>query len=148
MNRFFRHPATNAVGLSAFTLFYGIIFLAFSDRIVPIANTSANSFWQCWNFILAHGGHRYVAIVLIALTAIVVTLLLVKHKPYDEYHTDILIKCLAVSVILTLAAIAAFFVIVLIDPAQTVSKFTLFITVNWTTVVFADLIYLLLCGRK
>ena len=69
--------------------------------------------------------------ILVALTFVVVVLLMVKHKPYDEYHTNILVKCLAVSVILTLAAIAIFFVIVLIDPTQIISKFPLFITVNW-----------------
>jgi len=144
MNRFFRHPITNAVGISAFSLFYGMIFLAFSEHLQSQAGQEAN----IWDSFLMHGGHRYIAYVLIALTAIVVALLLLKHKPYDEYHTTILIKTLAVSVILALAAIAVFFVIILIDPSQIISKFTLFITINWTTVVLADLIYLILCGKK
>ena len=148
MNRFFRHPATNAVGISVFSLFYGVIFLAFSERVQSQAGVAVNSFWKLWDAFLKDGGHRYTAILLMALTVLVVVLLLAKHKPYDEYHTAILVKCLAVSVILTLMAIAVFFVVVLIDPAQIISKFALFITVNWSTVVFADLIYLILCGRK
>ena len=148
MNRFFRHPATNAVGISVFTLFYSIIFLAFSDRIQSQTGLAINPFWKTWDDFLTAGGHRYVAFVLIVLTVLVVAFLLIKHKPYDEYHTTILVKCLAISVVLTLAAIAVFFVVVLIDPTGIIRKFTLFITVNWSTVVLADLAYLLLCGRK
>ena len=148
MNRFLRHPATNAVGISVFSLFYSFIFLVFSNRIQSQTGSGTNSFWKLWDSFLIHGGHRYTAFVLVALTVLAAVLLLVKHKPYDEYHTTILVKCLAVSVILTLAAIAVFFVVVLIDPTQIISKFTLFVTVNWATVVLADLIYLALCGRK
>ena len=148
MNRFFRHPATNAVGISMFSLFYSILFLAFSDRIRSQTGSAVKAFWRLWDSFLVHGGHRYTAVVLMILTVLVVVILLLKHKPYDEYHTTILVKCLAVSVILTLAAIAIFFVVVLIDPTQIISKYTLFITINWSTVVLADLIYLLLCRRK
>jgi len=145
MNRFFRHPLTNAVGISAFSLFYGWIFLAFSDRLQSQTGTASLPIWQVWDSFLNFGGHQYVAIALIALTVVIVVLLLVNHKPYDEYHTAILIKCLAISVILSLAAIAVFFAVVLFDPTQILSKIALFITVNWTSVVFADLIYLFLC---
>jgi len=148
MNRFFRHPATNAVGVSVFSIFYSVIFLAFSERIQSGTGPASNSFWSVWDKFLDCGGHRYAAFILIALTAVVVVLLLAKHKPYDEYHTTILVKCLAFSVILTLAAIAVFFLVVLIDPTQIISKFTLFITVNWSMVVLADLVYLLVCMRK
>jgi len=148
MNRFLRHPVTNAVGISAFSLFYGVIFLAFSNRIQSQTGLAENEFWKAWDSFLVCGGHRYTAIILIAVTILVVTLRLIKHKPYDEYHTTILVKCLAVSEVLTLAAIAAFFVVVLIEPNGIISKFTLFIMVNWSTVVLADLIYLVLCGRK
>jgi len=145
MNRFFRHPATNAVGIGVFTTFYGIIFLTFSDRLKSHIDLSTSPFWKLWDAFLKFDGHRYTAALLIALTLLVVFLLLAKHKPYDEYHTAILIKCLAVSVILSLLAIALFFLIVLIDPVGIISKFTFIITINWSTVVLADLIYLLLC---
>jgi len=148
MNRFLRHPATNAIGLSTFSVFYGVLFWAFSDRIQSQTGTSEHAFWKAWDNFLSCGGHRYIALALLALTVLVVALLLTKHKPYDEYHTAILIQCLAVSVVLALAAIAGFFVLILIDPTQIISKFTLFVTVNWSTVVLADLTYLLLCGRR
>jgi len=148
MNRFFRHPATNAVGISALSLFYGILFLAFSNRIVSQTGLATQPFWKAWDVFLGFGGHRYTAVILLALTILIVAWLLVHHKPHDEYHTAKLIKCLAISVILTLAAIAVFFVVVLADPTQIISKFTLFVSVNWSTVIFADLIYLVLCKVK
>jgi hypothetical protein len=148
VNKFFRHPVTNAVGISVFSLFYGVIFIIFSNLIKSQVGISKQPFWQVWDTFLNQNGHQFIAFALLPLTAVVVLLLLMKHKPYDEYHTAILVKCLAVSVILTLAAIAVFFVVVLCDPNGIISKFTLFISVNWATVVIADLIYLLLCGRQ
>ena len=148
MNRFFRHPATNAAGISVFTSFYSVVFLAFPDRIQSQVGIVASPFWQSWDTFLSFGVHRYIAFILITLTAFIVAFLFIKHKPYDEYHTAILIKCLAISVIITLAAIAVFFVVVLYDPSGVIGKFTLFIAINWSTVVPADLIYLLICGRK
>ena len=148
MNKFFRHPVTNAAGISVFSIFYSIIFLGFSDYIQSQTHLATHPFLKMWDSFLDFGGHKYIAIILLALTALIVTLLFIKHKPYDEYHTTILIKCLAISVILILAAIAVFFVVVLIDPTQIISKFTLFISANWTMVVLSDLIYLLLCGRR
>lgn len=148
MNRFFRNPITNAVGISIFTAFYGVIFLGFSNLITSQTGISTSPFWKAWDDFLTIGGYKYIAIILIAITIFIVAILLLKHKPYDEYHTTILIKCLAISVILTLGAIAIFFIAILIDPVGIISKFTLFISLNWTTVVLADLIYLLLCRRK
>ena len=148
MNRFLRHPATNAVGISGFSLFYGILFLALSQRVESQTGMATNALWRTWDAFLNVGGHRYLAVLLLGLTALVVILLLTKHKPYDEYHTAILVKCLAIACVLTLAAIAAFFMVILFDSTQIISKFALFAILNWATVVLADLIYLLLCGRK
>jgi hypothetical protein len=84
---------------------------------------------------------------MIAVTILVVVLLVISRRPYDEYHTAILNNCLLVAVVLTLVAIAVFFVIVLNEPSGIVGKFTLFIAIHWTTVVFANLAYVLLCRR-
>jgi hypothetical protein len=148
MNRFLRRPATNAIGLSAFTAFYGVVFLAFPAALKSQVGQSNLPFWRLWDSFLSHNIQTAVAIALIVITAFIAVFLFAKHKPYDEFHTTILIKCLAVSIILALAAIAAFFVAMLCDPVGIVSKFVLFITVNWSTVVAADLVYLLLCKGR
>ena len=148
MTRILRHPATNIIGLSLFSAFYAAIFLGFSEKITAQAGNAEGWFWRSWESFLLAGGHKITAVALIALTFVVLALLLLKHKPYDEYHTAILLKCMALSEILTLLVIGLFFLALLLDPAAFLSKLTLFVTVNWSTVVLADLIYLLLCQRS
>ena len=50
-----------------------------------------------------------------------------------------------VAAILTLIAIAVFYLMILSDPNGIVEKFTLFIVINWTTVVLSDLVFVLVC---
>lgn len=145
MNKLFRHPITNIIGISMFSAFYSIIFLVFSDLIQSQIGITTHPFWRFWDSVLIAGGHRYITYILMGLTVLIVILLFFRHKPYDEYHTAILMKCLAVSLILTLAAIAGLFVAVLLDPVGMISKFALFILIQWATIVASDLIYLLLC---
>ena len=154
MKRILRHPLTNAAGIGVFTAFYAYIFIATSARtgfnglLLYGAGQGANSFWVIWGNFLAAGRHAYIAYALIALTALIVALLLMRRHPYDEYHTSLLIQCLAIAAVLTLIAIAVFYVMVLSDPSGIVGKFTLFIVVHWITVVLCDLSYVLLCRWK
>lgn len=148
MNKFLRNPITNAIGLTLLSGYYGLMFLGFSDLIVSQIGQSGNAFWIVWDGFLAAGGHRFIACALIVLTAIVIILLLVRHKPYDEYHTAILINCLVAAIVLTLMAIAIFFTVILLDPAGAIGKYSFFILLNWTCVVFSNLVYLLICARK
>lgn len=120
MKRLLKHPGTNAACLSIFSLFYALVFILRLDKAV-------------------------LAIALLLVTALVVVLLLARRKPFDEYHTALLLSCLAVALVLTLIAIAIFFLIVLYDPTQVIEKFTGFITIHWATVVLADLVFILLC---
>ena len=85
---------------------------------------------------------------MIAVTILIVVLLTIRRKPYDEYHTSILTHCLVVAAVLTLIAIAVFYMILLRDPCGIIEKFTFFIVIHWTTVVLADLAYVLLCRWK
>ena len=123
MRQLLKSPTINAVCISLFTAFYAVIF-----------------------FVTGH--HKYIATALTAVTAIVVVLLLTRRKPHDEYHTAILTNCLVIASIMTLIAIAIFYLIILADPTDIIEKFTLFIAIHWTTVVFANLIYVLLCRKR
>lgn len=147
MNKLIRNPITNAIGLGLFSAFYGVIFLGFSNLISSLTGQSKKSFWIFWDGVLTSGGHQYIAFVLIALSFIVI-ILLFRHKPYDEYHTAILINCLLTALILTLAAIAVLFLVILADPVGAIGKITFFVSLNWITVVAANLIYLLFCAKK
>ena len=155
MRRILKYPAVNAIGISLFSSFYTLVFYV-ASRDVQFEGTlyfylnhdRAASFWTAWSEFLAFGHHAHIASVLFAVTALIVLLLIVRRRPYDEYHIMILIQCLVVAIVLTLIAIAAFYLAILSEPDGIVEKFTLFIVVHWATVVFADLAYVLLCKGK
>ena len=151
MKRLLGRPITNAACISVFTIFYAAVFIVtagnadFISLLYSGDNRSAASLWDGWSEFLAAGNQRYIAAAIIAVTALVVILLLSRRRPYDEYHISILTHCLAVAVVLTMIAIAVFYVLILNDPSRFVEKFTFFITVHWATVVLADLAYVLIC---
>ncbi len=152
MKRILRHPATNAICISLFTAFYGLIFIATNGQAAfenlldyNSMKQSLNAFWTGWNNFLTAGHHLSVAYALIAITILIVVLLIRRRHAYDEYHTSLLIQCLAVAVVLTLAAIAVFTLVILNDPNGIAEKFLLFIVVHWITVVLSDLAYVILC---
>lgn len=89
-----------------------------------------------------------VAYAMIVLTILIVVLLMIRRHPYDEYHTWLLFQSLAIAAVLTLVAIAIFYVMILCDPRCIVEKFTLFIAIHWITVVLCDLSYVILCRWK
>lgn len=152
MKRLLRLPFVNAVCISLFTAFYGLIFIVTSENnkfksLLYYRHISNNntSFWKSFSDFLAAGHHAYIAYALIALTILVAILLLLRRHPYDEYHLSLLNGCLSVAVVLTLIAIAVFYLMILSDSSGVVEKFTLFITIHWATVVLADLSFVLLC---
>ena len=148
MKRLLKSPAINAICISVFTTFYALIFFVTSKNIQfenSLFYLETNSFWSAWSGFLADGGQRYIAFALIAVTALIVALLIVRRKPYDEYHTSILTNCFVVAAVLTLVAIAIFYLMILNEPNGITEKFTFFIVIHWTTVVFANLAYVLLC---
>ena len=151
MKGFLKNPIINAVCISLFTAFYGLIFIVtsghveFESLLYYIRATRNHRFWTGWSSFLALGHHVYIAYALIAITILVVLMLLFRRRPYDEYHVAKLIQCLAVAAILTLIAIAAFYLMILSDSNGIVEKFTLFIAIHWTTVVLSDLVYVSVC---
>jgi len=152
MNRILKHPATNAVCISVFSLFYALIFII-TSRSVEFSgllyysreNHNPSPFWEDWSEFFASGRHEYIAYALLGLTVLVVILLVLRRREYDEYHAALLVQSLVVSLMLTLIAIAIFFLLILSDSNGIVEKFTLFITIHWVTVVLADLVYVLIC---
>ena len=151
MKGILKKPAINAVCISLFTAFYGLIFnltsghIEFESLLYYSRATDNYPFWTGWSRFLASGHHIYIACALIVITILVVLMLLFRRRPYDEYHTATLTQCLAVAVILTLIAIAGFYLMILSDSNGIVEKFTLFIVIHWTTVVLADLVYVFEC---
>lgn len=149
MRRFMSNPITNAVCISMFTLFYSIVFMltAHNHRFVEQLGFPQNTtgFWGSWSRFLYNGQQIYIVYAMIALTILVVLLLTLRRRAYDEYHTSILTHCLVVSLALSLMIIAIFYIMILFDPRGFVEKFTLFVSINWITVVLADLAYISIC---
>lgn len=151
MKGILKNPAVNAVCLSLFTAFYAAIFIVtsghneFESLLYYSRSTGFHPFWTGWSSFLASGHHVFIAYTLIVITFLVVLMLIFRRRPYDEYHTSILIQCLVAAAILTLVAIAVFYLMILSDSNGIVEKFTLFIVVHWTTVVVADLVYVSIC---
>jgi hypothetical protein len=152
MKGLLKYPAFNAVCIALFSAFYGVIFIftATSGEYESVLyylqpNISASPFWLAWSRFLAAGGHGFIAIALLAATLLLVVLLLLRRRPYDEYHTDALSQCLAIAVILMIAAVAVLYLSILRDPNGIVEKFTLFIVIHWGTVVFADYAFVFMC---
>lgn len=149
MKSILKNPGINAVCISMFTAFYGLIFIVTSkhvefERLLYYSRaTGTHTFWTDWSSFLASGYHVYIAYALIAVTILVVFMLLFRRRPYDEYHVARLIQCLAAATVLTLIAIAGFYLMILSDSNGIVEKFTLFIVIHWATVVLADLVYVL-----
>ena len=152
MNSLLKRPQTNAICIGVFSAFYAVLFFVTAGHIefenilyfIKLERMTA-SFWTRWSAFLAAGHHRFVAFTLVAVTLCIIWLLLTRRKSYDEYHMSRLISCLIVALVLTLIAIAIFFLVVLSEPVGIVEKFMFFIVVHWATVVFADLVYVLLC---
>ncbi len=151
MKNILKNPRVNAVCISMFTAFYGLIFIVTSghvefERLIYYnKSTGVHQFWTGWSNFLASGHHIYIAYTLIAITVLVVLMLLFRRRPYDEYHVASLIQCLAAAAVLTLIAIAGFYLMILSDSNGIVEKFTLFIAIHWATVVLADLVYVFIC---
>ena len=150
MKRILKSPLTNAFCISMFTIFYALVFLLTHENI-DFENSmnygNASSLWFMWHTFLVAGHQIYIAYALVVVTLLVVVLLVLRRRPYDEYHTSILTNCLVVAIVLTMIAIAIFYVVILNNPYNIVEKFTLFIVMHWTTVVFANLVYVILCRR-
>lgn len=154
MKRILRHPATNAVCVSLFTAFYAFVFILSASKpewkelLQGETGGSHDDFWNGWRNFLMQGRHVYIAYAMILITGIILFLLITRKKVYDEYHTSLLVNSLIISLVATLIAIALFYLSILFDSGRFIEKFTLFVTLNWITVVFCDLGYILVCRKK
>ena len=123
MKQLLKSPVVNAVCVSLFSAFYTVAYILAQRPL-------------------------YIAVPMIALTVIIVVMLLRRRKSYDEYHASILANCLIAALVLTMIAIAAFYLIVLNNPIDIGKKFGFFIDTHWVTVVLSDFAYVILCHRS
>jgi len=123
MKRALKSPVLNAVCVSLFSAFYTLVYILIERPM-------------------------YVALPMICLTVVVVIMLLVRRQRFDEYHATILSNCLIAALVLTMIAIAAFYLLIIFDPIDIDKKFGIFIDIHWVTVVMSDFAYVVLCRRR
>ena len=161
MKRIIKSPSVNAVCLGLLTAFYSIIFIATSgnsDFIKALYYSRLSAledflivdryFWLNWSKFLADGQQKYIAFALIAITAAVIIMLLLRRRPLDEYHVDRLLFCLIAALVITIIAIAMFYLSFFFASHTIVENFTLFIAVHWAAVVLSDFVFVILCNRN
>jgi hypothetical protein len=123
MKRLLGSPIVNATCLLLFTAFYTVVYVV-------------------------AGRPLYVGGPMIALTVIIVIMLLVGRRKYDEFHASIMANCLIVALVLMMMGVAVFYLVILYDPTDAADKFKVFIDLHWALVVLCDFAYVLLCRRK
>jgi len=151
MKKLIKSPVINAICICLFTAFYWILFRPQSGAVNSewIEFYYGNSsLWSLWSRLIHNGLLEIIANILLGVTILIIILLVLRRRSYDEYHTEKLTHCLVIAIVLTLIAIAVFYLVMLSEPLWITGKFTLFIVVHWATVVFSNLVYVLLCWRR
>ncbi|NLU52027.1 MAG: hypothetical protein GXX10_04075 [Clostridiaceae bacterium] len=147
-----RYPLVNGVFVSLFTAFYALILIFTSNhlefqRILYYTKAKAANLsnLSSWGEFLYNGHQKYIGMAMIALTILIVVLLILRKKTYDEYHVQILSKCFLIAGFITICLVALFFFMVLSEPVAIVEKFTLFVILHWMSILVADLIFIISC---
>ena|GEM_PF-552281 len=161
MKRIIKSPAINAVCLGLLTAFYSLVFIGTSghsefvnalyySRISALEDYLVvdRYFWLNWSQFLAEGHQKYIAFILIAVSAAVIVMLLLRRRPFDEYDVDRLAVCLIAALVITIIAIAMLYLSFLFASYAIVENFTLFIVVHWVAVVLSDLVFVILRNRS
>lgn len=137
----------NAVFLSLMSACYAFLFILTSDhlefsRLLSKSNTLQSGFWNGWSGFIRAGSMKYVGYGIIALTAVILVLMLLKRtKSYDEFQMSILSKSLIIAGILSIVMLPVLMVMLLSDTNYTVETIFLFGTVQWFSILFAELFY-------
>ena len=161
MKRIIKSPAVNAVCLGLLTAFYSTIFIVTSSNNVfmnALYHTRLSAiedylvvdryFLLIWSQFLAEGHQKYIAFALIAITAAVIVMLALRRRPFDEYDADRLVVCLIAALVITIIAIALFYLSFFFESHTIVENFTLFIAVHWAAVVLSDFAFVILRNRS
>jgi hypothetical protein len=153
--KFLRYPFVNGAFVSLFTSFYAFILIFTSNHIefqnilyYTKAKAANSSNLSIWGEFLYNGHQKYIGIAMIALTVLIIVLLLLRKKSYDEYHVDILIKSFLIAGFITICLVAIFFFLILSEPIAIVEKITLFVILHWMSMLLADLIFIITCRAK
>lgn len=147
-----RNPKMNSAIILIITVFYSSVFILTSGdiefgRMLNHAGTLNNAFWNAWSAFLTHGNLKYVGYAYLVLAAAIVILSLIRKQNYDEYQTGILEKGFIVSGIVMVYLFPAALLLILSDTNYAIEALTLLVVVHWSTVLIADLTYVVKWGN-
>ena len=147
-----RNPKVNAAIILFITTFYSLVFILTSghielERILNHASTLNSAFWNAWSAFLTQGNLKYIGYAYFVLAAAIVLLSLIRKQNYDEYQTGILEKGLIVSGIAMACLFPMALVLVLSDPNYAIEALMLLVIMHWSTVLIADLAYVIKWGK-
>lgn len=153
--KFLRYPFINGAFVSLFTSFYAFILIFTSNHIefqyilyYTKAKAANHNNLSTWGEFLYNGHQKYIGMAMIALTVLIIVLLILRKKPYDEYHVEILSKSFLIAGFITICLVAIFFLLILSEPIAIVEKITLFVILHWMSMLLADLIFIITCRAK
>ncbi len=150
-----RYPLVNGVFVSIFSAFYAFILIITSNHTefqsilyYKIAKATNSNNLSAWGEFLYNGHQKYIGMAMIALTVLIIVLLVLRKRSYDEYHVEILSKSFLLAGFITICLVAIFFLLILSEPIAIVEKITLFVILHWMSMLVADLIFIIVCRAK
>jgi len=139
----------NAVFIGLMSVVYSFLFIFTSNnieflRLMSKSKTLQSHFWNWWSDFIKAGNMKYIGFTIISLTLTILLLMLFKRtKRYDEYQISILSRSLIVAGIISIILIPVIMVMLLSDPNYTIETIFFFATIQWLSVLIADLIYII-----
>lgn len=155
MIKLLRYPAVNGIFIGLFSTFYSLIFFVtaghveFQNILYYTSDTlKSKSFWGDWAAFLHAGHQKYIGVLIIILTLLIIGLLIKQRRPYDEYQSKILANCFMTAGLITICSVAFLLIYILSEHVGTVEKIILFTVIHWMSVLIADLVFILYCHKK
>ena len=147
-----RNPKVNAAMILIITALYSLVFIVTSghiefERMLNHASTLNNAFWNAWSAFLMRDSLKYIGYAYLVLAVAIVILSLIRKQNYDEYQIGILEKGFIVSGIVMVCLFPTALYLVFSDPNYAIEALTLLVVVHWSTVLIADLAYVIKWGK-
>ncbi len=87
---------------------------------------------------------KYIGYVYIVLAAVIVIFSFIRKRDYDEYQTGILEKGFIAAGMVMVCLFPLALLLVLSDPQYSIETIMLLVVVHWSTVLIADLVYVMI----
>ncbi len=144
-----RNPKMSAAVILIITAFYSQVFIFISghiefERMLSHAITLNSDFWNAWSNFLIQGNMKYIGYVYIVLAVVIVIFSFIRKRDYDEYQTGILEKGFIVAGMVMVCLFPLALLLVLSDPQYSIETIMLLVVVHWSTVLIADLVYVMI----